>query len=579
MVLQLLSKSLTIIVILNEVKDLKQNMKMKNIYKSAIIALMALGLSSCTSFLDMSPTDKVSDKVMWESTTNAEYHVNYLYSYIYDVLMGQCVAGQTEALTDMLKYGSYNYNALCYIPSEIAYGAATTLTAGYVDSYLGYWGSWYTGISKVNKAIVSLRKYGQMSDQDKLRLEAEMKFMRAFLYFDLMKRYKEIIIYDENLDAYAKDKAVSSEAEGWDLIQADLEYAAENLPERTASKGRLDKGMAWGFMTRAMLYAERWDLVKTAAVEVEKLGYALEADYQDGYMKPIGSGNKEAIIQYQFDRANDVTHSYDFYYTPGGDFSINKETGGGYGTPTQEMVESYELATGGFPDWTPWHDVTTETPPYADLEPRFHASVLYNGAPWKGRKIEPYVGGADGWCQWNLEREPKGRTTTGYYLRKMVDESHDVIAYSGGVQPLIVLRYAEVLLNKAEACHKTNDPAGANAAVRAIRDRVGLPYEDVTGDDLWKAIRQERKVELAYEGLWYWDLRRWKVAHKPYPEGLTGYQQHGLKIEKNNDGTFTYTYVSVDDQDRNFPEKMYRFPMPTGELNNNGAVDQYPEWK
>lgn len=552
---------------------------MKNIYKSAIIALMALGLSSCTSFLDMSPTDKVSDKVMWESTTNAEYHVNYLYSYIYDVLMGQCVAGQTEALTDMLKYGSYNYNALCYIPSEIAYGAATTLTAGYVDSYLGYWGSWYTGISKVNKAIVSLRKYGQMSDQDKLRLEAEMKFMRAFLYFDLMKRYKEIIIYDENLDAYAKDKAVSSEAEGWDLIQADLEYAAENLPERTASKGRLDKGMAWGFMTRAMLYAERWDLVKTAAAEVEKLGYALEADYQDGYMKPIGSGNKEAIIQYQFDRANDVTHSYDFYYTPGGDFSINKETGGGYGTPTQEMVESYELATGGFPDWTPWHDVTTQTPPYADLEPRFHASVLYNGAPWKGRKIEPYVGGADGWCQWNLEREPKGRTTTGYYLRKMVDESHDVIAYSGGVQPLIVLRYAEVLLNKAEACHKTNDPAGANAAVRAIRDRVGLPYEDVTGDDLWKAIRQERKVELAYEGLWYWDLRRWKVAHKPYPEGLTGYQQHGLKIEKNNDGTFTYTYVSVDDQDRNFPEKMYRFPMPTGELNNNGAVDQYPEWK
>ena len=554
-------------------------MKMKNIYKLAITALMALGLSSCTSFLDMSPTDKVSDKVMWESTTNAEYHVNYLYSYIYDVLMGQCVAGQTEALTDMLKYGSYNYNALCYIPSEIAYGAATTLTAGYVDSYFGYWGSWYTGISKVNKAIVSLRKYGQMSDQDKLRLEAEMKFMRAFLYFDLMKRYKEIIIYDENLDAYAKDKAVSSEAEGWDLIQADLKYAAENLPERTASKGRLDKGMAWGFMTRAMLYAERWELVKTAAAEVEKLGYALEADYQDGYMKPIGSGNKEAIIQYQFDRANDVTHSYDFYYTPGGDFSINKETGGGYGTPTQEMVESYELATGGFPDWTPWHDVTTQTPPYADLEPRFHASVLYNGAPWKGRKIEPYVGGADGWCQWNLEREPKGRTTTGYYLRKMVDESHDVIAYSGGVQPLIVLRYAEVLLNKAEACHKTNDPAGANAAVRAIRDRVGLPYEDVTGDDLWKAIRQERKVELAYEGLWYWDLRRWKVAHKPYPEGLTGYQQHGLKIEKNNDGTFTYTYVSVDDQDRNFPEKMYRFPMPTGELNNNGAVDQYPEWK
>lgn len=554
---------------------------MKKLIRTITIALMSLGLVSCSGFLDLDPTNKVSDKVMWESTTNAEYHVNYLYTYIYDVLMGQCVAGQTEALTDMLKYGSYNYNSLCYIPSEIAYGAATTLTAGYVDSYLGFWGSWYQGISKVNKAIVYLNKFGQMSDEDKLRLEAEMKFIRAFLYFDLMKRYKEIIIYDENLDEYTKDKAISTEAEGWDFIQSDLEFAAANLPDRTTSKGRIDKGMAWGFMTRAMLYAGRYDLVIDAAEEVEKLGYALEADYHDGCMKGIGDGNKEAIIQYQFSRANDVTHSFDFYYTPGGDYSIYKETGGGYGTPTQEMVESYELKTGGFPDWTPWHGTTTETPPYKDLEPRFHASILYNGAEWKNRKIEPFVGGADGWCTWNLDREPKGRTTTGYYLRKLVDETHDVIAYSGGVQPLMVLRYAEVLLNKAEACYKSSTPdvAAANAAVKAIRDRVGLPYENKEGEELWAAIRQERKVELAYEGLWYWDLRRWKVAHKAYPEGLTGYQQHGLKIEKNSDGTFTYTYVSVDDQDRNFPEKMYRFPMPTGELSNNGKVKQYREWE
>ena len=187
--------------------------------------------------------------------------------------------------------------------------------------------------------------------------------------------------------------------------------------------------------------------------------------------------------------------------------------------------------------------------------------------------------GADGWSQWNVEREPRGRTTTGYFLRKMVDETHDVIAYSNGVQPLSVLRYAEVLLNKAEACYHLNQTAEANAAVKVIRDRVGLPYTDKGGAALWDAIRQERKVELAYEGLWYWDLRRWGVAHKQYPEGLTGYQQHGLKIESNGDGTFTYTYVSVDDQDRNFPEKMYRFPMPAGELNNNALVEQYPEWK
>ncbi len=552
---------------------------MKNIYKLIFTALVAVGLASCTPFLDMSPTDRVSEKIMWETTENAEYHVNYLYSYVYDVVMTQSRAGETEAYTDMLKYGSYNYMTRCFIPSEISYGLSTTLTAGYVDTYLGSWTLWYSGITKTNKAISLLHQFGQMSQEDKTRIEAEIRFMRAFLYFDLMKRYKEIILYNENMDEYQKDKEISTEEEGWNFIQSDLEFAAANLPDRTASKGRIDKGMAWGFLSRAMLYAERWDVVKTAAEEVEKLGYQLEADYTDALMKDTGMGNNEAILQYHFDRASNVTNPYDFYYTPGGDYTIYGEAGGGYGTPTQEMVESYEYAKGGFPDWTTWHGTTTQTPPYAELEPRFHATILYNGAPWKNRTIEPYVGGADGWSQWNVDREPKGRTTTGYYLRKMVDETHDVIAYSNGVQPLSVLRYAEVLLNKAEACYHLDDAAGANAAVRAIRDRVGLPYTDKGGSALWEAIRQERKVELAYEGLWYWDLRRWGVAHKQYPEGLTGYQQHGLKIENNGDGSFTYTYVSVDDQDRNFPEKMYRFPMPSGELNNNGAVEQYPEWK
>lgn len=552
---------------------------MKNIYKLIIAAGAALGMASCTSYLDMTPTDRVADKVMWETTENAEYHVNYIYSYVYDVVMTQSKAGETEALTDMLKYGSYNYMTRCYIPSEISYGLATTLTASYVDAYLGAWSLWYQGIAKTNNAISCLKEFGQMSPEDMTRLEAELRFMRAFLYFDLVKRYKEVIIYDENMQAYTKNKEISSEEDAWDFIQADLQFAADNLPDRSASKGRLDKGMAWGYMSRAMLYAGRWELVKKAADEVEALGYQLEANYTDAIMKDSGMGNKEAILQYHFDRTSNVTNPYDFYYTPGGDYTIYGEAGGGYGTPTQEMVESYEYAKGGFPDWTEWHGTTTKTPPYSELEPRFHATILYNGSEWKGRTIEPFVGGADGWSQWNLEREPKGRTTTGYYLRKMVDETHDVIAYSNGVQPLSVLRYAEVLLNKAEACYNLSDYAGANAAVRAIRDRVGLPYTDKGGNDLWTAIRQERKVELAYEGLWYWDLRRWGVAHKQYPEGLTGYQQHGLRIEKKEDGTFIYTYVSVDDQDRNFPEKMYRFPMPSGELDNNGSVDQYPEWK
>lgn len=549
---------------------------MKKIFKS-ILAAAVLGLTSCSGLLDMTPTDRVSDKVIWETTQTAEYSINYIYSYILDVTWAQSSAGMTEALTDQMKYGSYNDNAFCKIPSDIAYDNG--MEAGYVDAYMGTWGTWYSAIRRVNQSISELKQYGQMSDEDKVRLEAELRFMRAFLYFDLVKRYKQVIVYDEDMSKITKDKPLDTEEDAWNFIEADLRFAAAELPDRTASKGRLDKGAAWAFLSRTMLYAERWAVVKEAAEEVEKLGYALEANYKDSYTKTASAGNNESILQYLFDRTQEASHSFDFYYTPGGDYTLNGESGGGYGTPTQEMVESYEYAKGGFPDWTEWHGTTTKTPPYAELEPRFHATILYNGAAWKGRSIEPFVGGADGWCQWNIDREPKGRTTTGYYLRKIVDENHNVITESGSVQPLTIIRYGEVLLNKAEACLRLSDNAGANAAIKAIRQRVGLPYTDKSTSDLEDAIRQERKVELAFEGLWYWDLRRWGVAHEQYPEGLTGYQQHGLKIEKTGDDSFTYTYVSVDDQNRNFSEKMYQFPIPTSELTSNSEVDQFLLWR
>lgn len=552
----------------------------KNILKCCVAALVLAGGVSCTDLLDMTPTNLVSDKTMWEKTETAEWAVNSLYTYVYSVMANQSVVGLTESLTDMMKYGSYNYNSLAFVPSEFAYGEDHTIKATYVNAYMGYWGTRYSQITKINEAYSNLKKYGKMSDTDKTRLEAEIRFMRAYVYFDLVKRYKEVIIYDENMDAIVKDKDLSTEAQAWDFIQADFDFAAANLPEKSQAKGRLDKGAAYAFLTRAMLYAQRYDAVITASNELKSLGYDLEKNYADSYSKTIASGNIEAILQYLFSRAENITHTFDFYYTPGGDFTINGASGGGYGTPTQELVESYELATGGFPDWSVWHDVgVTQTPPYALLEPRFQATVLYNGSQWKGREIQPWLGGADGFCEWNVEPEPDGRTTTGYYLRKMVDETHNVIQYTSGVQPFTVIRYAEVLLNRAEALYKTGKEGEANDIVNKIRDRVGLPALSVDGEELMAAIRQERKVEFAFEGLWYWDLRRWGIAHEKYPLGLSDYMVHGFKITKDEEGNFTYDYISVDDRNRNYPQRLYRFPLPAAELNNNGSVNQFPEWK
>lgn len=533
-------------------------------------------LVSCNKTLDLTPTDRVSAKTLWETTTNAEYSVNHLYSYLWGYYSAPTAAGLTEALTDEFKYTSYNFNAMAYIPSYLAY-FESTVTAQTIDVYLGMWGSLYTAIRETNEAISYLHTYGQMKDEDKTRLEAELRFLRGYFYFELIKRYKDVIIYDEDLSAIVKDKAVSTESEGWDFVQADLDFAAAHLPAAASAHGRINKGMAYGLITRAMLYAKRYDAVIAAANAVAELGYELEPDYADACGKSLAAGNREAILQYTFDYATGLTHSFDFYYTPGGDFAIKDMKGGAYAVPTQEIVESYELATGGFPSWNAWHASTTNTPPYALLEPRFQATILYNGSSWKGRVIEPFVGGTDGWTTWKTDKEPKGKTVTGYYLRKHVDESYDVTT-SGSSHPFTLLRYGEVLLNKAEACYRTNDATGANAAVRAIRTRVGLPYTDKSGENLWKAIIQERKVELAFEGLRYWDLRRWEVAAQAYPDGLSSYQQHGLKIEPEGSG-FRYTYVSVDEKNRNFPERMYRFPMPKSELESNSLVNQYDEWK
>lgn len=542
---------------------------------AALAALVA-----CNGTLDLTPTDKVSAKTMWETTKNAEYSVNHLYSYIWGLAASPTVEYQTgfltEALTDELKYTSYNFTPLALIPSYISY-FESTVTASTIDVYLGMWGSLYVAIRETNEALSYLKEYGKMPEEDHVRLEAELRFLRAYFYFELVKRYKDVILYDEDLSKISKDKALSTESEAWDMIQADLDFAAANLPSPSAAFGRINSGMAYGFITRAMLYAKRYDAVIAAANAVKELGYSLEPEYADSYGKSLAAGNREAILQYTFDLSKGISHSFDFFYTPGGDYAVEDMKGGAYAVPTQEIVESYELATGGFPSWSTWHGSSTDTPPYTQLEPRFQATILYNGSQWKGRTIEPYVGGIDGWTTWKTDKEPKGKTVTGYYLRKHVDEGYSVTT-SGSSHPFTLLRYGEVLLNKAEACYRTNDNAGANTAVREIRQRVGLPYTDKSGDNLWKAIVQERKVELAFEGLRYWDLRRWEVAAKPYPEGLSSYQLHGLKIEKEGSG-FRYTYVSVDEKDRNFPERLYRFPMPKSELESNSLVNQYDEWK
>ena len=550
-------------------------MKAKYLGAGLLAALMTL--SSCNDFLDINPTDKATKKIVWENPAYAEMVINHYYANIPDLgpySSYQCAAGLTEGLTDELKYGNMNYNSLCFIPNEISYGGVV-LSPNYVDVYMGVWGQTYESIRRVNESLADLAA-AKFSDADKKRFEGELRFFRGMFYFELLKRYGQAIIYKNDLSQISTNKALDSEADCWKFVYDDLKFAAENLPVNTSATGRLTSGAAWALMSRAMLYAKNWAAVKEAGDAIFAMGYSLTATYPEAFK----SGNSEAIFQYTYDATSNIIHHFDSYYAPGGDHTLAGLTSntGGYGTPTQDMVEEYEKATGGKPDWTPWHVAggTTTTPPYDQLEPRFKATILYNGAAWRDRTIEPFVGGADGWSQWQVEPKADGRTTTGYYLRKLVDEKHDYAVLQASTQPFIAFRLAEVYLNYAEACFRLGDNTKAMEYINKVRTRVSLPnVSGLSGDELFAAIRHERKVELAFEGLYYWDMRRWNLATTQ----LTGVRRHGLKVEKQANGTFKYTYVNVDNENLNFPAKMNRLPLPTSEINNNKEVSQFAEWQ
>ncbi|MFA6335864.1 MAG: RagB/SusD family nutrient uptake outer membrane protein, partial [Bacteroidales bacterium] len=231
------------------------------------------GLSGCNKYLDLTPTDKLSDKVVWQNEASVELYVNGFYPYISSYGSfgsGDSQVGLTEGLTETLKYGSMTPGTHVGFANILAYaeGGMSAPTAAW---NLGMWDDLYTRIRRVNEFIYGLKKFGTGLDEaTKLRFEAEARFFRGFLYFQLIKRSGDVILYDEEMLSITKDKNVSPEAEGWNMVEADLDFAAHNLPRAwaTANRGRVTKGAAFAMQSRAMLYAKKWAVAKDAADSV-----------------------------------------------------------------------------------------------------------------------------------------------------------------------------------------------------------------------------------------------------------------------------------------------------------------------
>ena len=555
---------------------------MKRLVKYIVLTLcLATTFNSC-DVLDLMPTDKYSEEIVWGSESAIDSYVVGFYAFMKEAteIAHSNMTNFTDAYTDIMKSSSWDQHNHTYNRVLLQETMFSETNAGSFDC----WSDSYNEIKQDNEFLRDAPKYISKYGEEFINTRmAEIRVVRAYAYFKLMRVYgyndekynaieKGGVVIRSSLDGPAEnDKPRSSWAESWQFIIDDLKYAAENLPETWGGTKRFTKATAYALLTRVGLYAERWDVVIEAAQKCEELGCALASDYAKLFSD---SSNPEHIFAVDF-LTNKMTHRADMFFRPVGDSKYHSNnTIFGAMCPTSELVDSYEMADGTEFSWTANGD-----DPYTGREPRFYASIIYNGMRWEGRTIETYVGGADGIGTFQANGTA-GTTTTGYYFRKFITEGDYTWETNGSAHFATFIRYAEVLLNYAEALAEQDWSANSAAALEAlnqVRAGVGLPEKTAASLDEFRTIlRKERMVELAGEGFRYWDIRRWRIGE----EVIHGQQAHGCKITVDAEGNPSYSQVAVDaGMTRIFLDRYYSFSIPIVERSNNTAFGaNNPGW-
>ena len=423
----------------------------------------------------------------------------------------------------------------------------------------------------------------------------------------------------------------------------ELDAAAGLLP-LSGDKARATKGAALALKSRVLLYAAsdlynsqaswasgyknpelvsyvdgdrqaRWEAARKAAKDVMDLniyrlygenGFSTAEEATDNYVNLfLNNGNDEDIMLTYYDIVN--SNNGDFQCPSLGLFnSPNGFHGWGGNVPTGQMVDSYEMIDGSKFSWdNPEH----KAEPYKNRDPRFYACVLYDGAKWRQRPDDVIGSDPEGIVQTGFYENANGSynpgldtrqgpiedwngTYTGYYMRKFLDPSVNH-QYDKQPYPWRQIRYAEVLLNYAEAVYERDDKISntdLNISLNLVRLRVNpamtpLTNELITqnaGMDMRTEIRRERTIELFNEGFRLDDLKRWKTAETEMPMDIVGIQWKGTEYEKvwancpyetNAEGCI------IIEKGRKWEEKNYLFPLPSDQLQLNPNLQQNPGWE
>ncbi|MBW8323963.1 MAG: RagB/SusD family nutrient uptake outer membrane protein [Prolixibacteraceae bacterium] len=622
-------------------------MKIKCIYSALILMILTLG--SCSEALDMAPDGKITMDEIFADNDKVGAFLNSCYSNMpakgtrYFFWSRGPVDWSDEAWDTDAEAESWIMSGRMYNGDASASNHPITNISS--DAGNGdYWARYWSAIRNCSVFIDRIDKATVSDETNRKRWKAEAHLLRAYYYSELLKWYGPILPIERTSYGLADDFSIVKKESYYDVVKfiiedCDVAIATAELPWRitiSSEAGRVNKGMAEAIKSKMILFAasplyndgkdywqEAYTINKTSLANLKANGFELykKVNFPQTYMSDVAFIGPEK---------NEYSALYNEYFTQTMSYSSNpvdKETiyqsrdgqgniwnidgigaQDGYksGTcPSQELVDSYETIDGKpildlanpyldekhlEPNYDDNNTLYDPQNPYANRDPRFYASIYYNGSKRKcfwsfaeapgsfenypaamgnrTRIIATYVGEP----QTGISASVRKATRTGYFERKFLHPNSGGDNVVGGANWKL-FRLGEVILNFAEAAAEAGKLAEAAEAVNEIRRRVGMPDlpTGLSKEELILRVRQERRVELAMEENRYFDVRRWCTPTGDLSK--TDKWITAAEITRNSDGTYTYGRRTVRSTERKcYTNKFLWVPMPLAEANRLKAI-------
>lgn len=616
---------------------------------TASLAIFALAIFSCKrDFLNTEPKDRISSDATWADGPLAQAFIFNVYSFLgYGGFEEQSLAAYTDEA--MFTHAGRNIEVFTQgteTPSSIAWTS---------DTYR--WDPMYLAIRQANIAIQELPN-STFDDQTlKDQLLGEAYFLRAYYYQQLLRFYGGVPIIDKPY-GLNEDYTIARNTyeECVNFIVADLDKAIQLLDGKTLAPGRTSKIASMALKARVLLYAAsdlhdaataqaksstlaaynnielvaytsgdrqaRWQAAKAAAKAVldATQGYKLDLaapvspeEGKDNYVAISMGGesaaaDKSAAVELLFQRTHTALYTQEDNWPLGGiHYGINNGPNGYHNwagnTPIQQLVDDYEMMDGSKFDW---NNPADKASPYENRDPRFYATILYDGANWKPRpsdvaSADPanqvqsgyYANGSGGTINGLDTRESPVENWNGsrthYYTRKFIDPNPALADNQSSAQviPWPFIRYTEMVLNYIEASLALGEEDEARNWLNKIRFRAGMPAVTDAGQALIDRYRNERRIELVYEEHRYHDARRWMIPSTTLGRPIMAINvqatvkagQSPLVPYRHDPSVYNYTYTVVpntDNETRKWDDKMYFRPISRDEVNRNDKLIQNP---